>query len=77
MEDIDTRTFKHQPEQLIQIYIYIYIYIYIANCINFGKPKHIVKKARTGKDVTMKTLINLNTLDWPTNEPKKHIAYLH
>ena len=61
---------------IYDLYIYIYdlyiydLYIYTANCINFGKPKHVVKKASIGKSVTMISLINLNTLDWPKNVPK-------
>ena len=54
----------------ICVYIYIYIYIYTANCINFGKPKHIIKKACIGKSATMNTIINLNTLGLPKNVPK-------
>ena len=46
------------------------MYIYTANCINFGKPKHIVKKECIGTSATMNTLINLNKLDWPKNVPK-------
>ena len=46
------------------------------NCINFGKHKHILKKASIGKSVTVNALINLNTLDWPMNVPK-NTAYLH
>ena len=57
---------------------HIYIYtVYTANCINFVKPKHIVKKACIGKFVTVNTLINLNALDWPKNVPKKHAVYPH
>ena len=55
---------------IYNIYIYVCIYIYISNCINYGKPKHIVKKACIGKSITMNTLINLNTLDWATIVPK-------
>ena len=47
--------------------MYIYVYICTTNCINFGKPKHIVKNPHIGKSATMNTLINLNTLDWPKN----------
>ena len=47
----------------------MYMYMYTANRINFGKPKHIVKKESIGKSVTMITLINLNALDWPKNVP--------
>ena len=50
--------------------IYVYMYICTTNCINFGKPKHIVKKACMGESATMNTLINLNTLGWPKNVPK-------
>ena len=45
----------------------IYIYIYTANCINFDKPIHIIKKTCMGESATMNTLINLNTLGWPKN----------
>ena len=51
----------------ICIYVYVYIrtytYKYTANCINFGKHKHIVKKVCIGKSVTVNVLINLNKLD--------------
>ena len=46
------------------------MYIYTTNYINYGKPKHIVKKACIGKSASMNTLINLNTLDWQKNVPK-------
>ena len=29
--------------------------MYTANCINFGKPEHIVKKECIGKSATMNT----------------------
>ena len=48
-------------------------FIYIndrENCINFGKSKHIIRKACIGKSASMNTLINLNTLDWPKNVPQ-------
>ena len=54
----------------MHICIYVYMYICTANCINFGKPKHIVKKACIGKSASTSTLINLNTLEWPKNVPK-------
>ena len=50
--------------------MWLYIYIYIANCINFGKLKHIVKKECIGNSATMNILINFNTLDRPKNVPK-------
>ena len=47
--------------------MYLHIHIHTANCINFGKHKHINKKACIGKSVTVNTLINLNILGWPKN----------
>ena len=49
----------------------IYI-IYTANCIKFGKHKHIKKKAYIAKSVTVNTLINLYRSGGSTNVPKTH-----
>ena len=55
----------------MHMHMHIHIHIHTANCINSGKPKHIVKKKGCiGKSATMNTLINLNTLDWTKNVPK-------